>query len=366
MSATGTKEDDAKPSIQTVVHGSANLPRVRVDTYNAELRDASGQSFLGDRASNRAFVEILEDWRERVRRGSDGGDPLGAHRPSDDISREELDRVVQMAEEDPEAAGLVQSAIEDFAQEMAGVVRRILRLPEWQGTKRIALGGGFLGSRVGHMAIGRVGVLLKASGEPVQLSPVSRRPDDAALCGAVQLAPPETLRQWDAILAVDIGGTNMRVGLVALEQEAAADLSRARVLATERWCHAQDKPGREQAIERLVAMLSRLVSKAKEEGLRLAPFIGVGCPGVIRADGTIERGGQNLPGGDWENSAFHLPSCLTAALPKIDNQKPAIVMHNDAVVQGLSEAPNMRTVERWGVLTIGTGLGNARFTNKPA
>jgi hypothetical protein len=39
-------------------------------------------------------------------------------------------------------------------------------------------------------------------------------------------------------------------------------------------------------------------------------------------------------------------------------------MHNDAVVQGLSEIPFMQDVERWGVLTIGTGLGNARFTNR--
>jgi hypothetical protein len=41
-------------------------------------------------------------------------------------------------------------------------------------------------------------------------------------------------------------------------------------------------------------------------------------------------------------------------------------MHNDAVVQGLSEVPNMQDVARWGVLTIGTGLGNARFTNRAA
>jgi hypothetical protein len=38
-------------------------------------------------------------------------------------------------------------------------------------------------------------------------------------------------------------------------------------------------------------------------------------------------------------------------------------MHNDAVVQGLSELPRMRAVPRWGVLTIGTGLGNASYTN---
>ena len=39
-------------------------------------------------------------------------------------------------------------------------------------------------------------------------------------------------------------------------------------------------------------------------------------------------------------------------------------MHNDGVVQGLSEVPFMQDVKRWGVLTIGTGLGNARFTNR--
>jgi hypothetical protein len=41
-------------------------------------------------------------------------------------------------------------------------------------------------------------------------------------------------------------------------------------------------------------------------------------------------------------------------------------MHNDAVVQGLSEAPFMQDVEHWGVFTIGTGLGNACFTNRKA
>jgi len=39
-------------------------------------------------------------------------------------------------------------------------------------------------------------------------------------------------------------------------------------------------------------------------------------------------------------------------------------MHNDGVAQGLSEVPFMQDIERWGVLTIGTGLGNARFTNR--
>ena len=40
-----------------------------------------------------------------------------------------------------------------------------------------------------------------------------------------------------------------------------------------------------------------------------------------------------------------------------------VLMHNDAVVQGLSETHRMRDVRRWGVMPAGTGLGNARFTN---
>jgi hypothetical protein len=43
-----------------------------------------------------------------------------------------------------------------------------------------------------------------------------------------------------------------------------------------------------------------------------------------------------------------------------------VLIHNDAVIQGLSEVPFMADVHHWGVLTIGTGLGNARFTNRHA
>ncbi|MCC7347878.1 MAG: ROK family protein, partial [Variibacter sp.] len=76
-------------------------------------------------------------------------------------------------------------------------------------------------------------------------------------------------------------------------------------------------------------------------------------------------GAQNLPG-NWESSRFHLPAALTEAIPRIAGEETLILMHNDAVVQGLSEAPFVQDVERWGVLTIGTGLGNARFTNRRA
>ena len=62
--------------------------------------------------------------------------------------------------------------------------------------------------------------------------------------------------------------------------------------------------------------------------------------------------------------SFNLPQLLREAIPKIGDHETLIVMHNDAVVQGLSEVPFMRDVEHWGVMTIGTGLGNACFTNR--
>ena len=103
--------------------------------------------------------------------------------------------------------------------------------------------------------------------------------------------------------------------------------------------------------------------RRREGRLRLAPFIGIGCPGMIEADGTIDRGAQNLPG-NWESSRFNLPAACTRRSRPSASTTPPSLLHNDAVVQGLSEAPFMRDVTHWGVLTIGTGLGNARYTNR--
>src|SRR5262249_37989717 len=141
------------------------------------------------------------------------------------------------------------------------------------------------------------------------------------------------------------------------------DFSQATVKHFDLWRHREDEPAREDAVQRLIDMLVALIKEAEEERGNLAPFIGIGCPGVILADGSIERGGQNLPG-DWEHKSFNLPEQLRAAIPKIGDHETVIVMHNDAVVQGLSAVPTMREYEHWGAFTIGTGLGNARFTNR--
>lgn len=337
-------------------HGASRLPSVDVDSFNIELKDDDG--FLGDRASKGAFRDILEEWRKPLR--ETGEDPFGDE-PSDGISKKALDAV--LVGDDIEATAVVHSAIEDFAQQLAYVTRRFLKTKAWAKTECIVVGGGFRASRLGEIAIARTGIILKSEGFKVDMVPIRFDPDDAGLIGALHLAPSWIFEAYDSILGVDIGGTNIRCGIVETRWKKAPDLSKAVVFKSDLWRHADDEPSREAAVKRLVKMLEGLIEDAKAEGFKLAPFIGIACPGVIKEDGSIEKGAQNLPG-NWESSKFNLPASLIEAIPEIGEHDTAIVMHNDGVVQGLSEVPFMQDVDRWGVLTIGTGLGNARFTNR--
>ncbi|OCK60249.1 ROK family protein [Bradyrhizobium sp. LMTR 3] len=337
-------------------HGATRLPSVEVDSFNVELKDDEG--FLGDRASKGAFRKILDDLRRPLKKNGD--DPLGK-KSAVEIAKGDLDEA--LVGDDVGAAALVHGAIEEFAQELAHVTRRFLKTKAWADTERIVVGGGFRQSRVGEIAIARTDLILKAEDFEVDLLPIRFHPDDAGLIGTLHLAPSWIFEGHDSILAVDIGGTNIRCGVVETRWKQAPDLSKADVWRSELWRHADDEPTREGAVKRLVKMLKDLIAAADVEGLKLAPFIGIACPGVIDEDGSIEKGAQNLPG-NWESSKFNLPASLVEAIPQIGAHDTAVLMHNDGVVQGLSEVPFMQDVERWGVLTIGTGLGNARFTNR--
>lgn len=348
--------DDTVTTTGIARHGAPRLPSVDVDSFNIELKDDDG--FLGDRASKGAFREILDGLRKPLKKNGD--DPLGK-KSTDEIPKGDLDAL--LVGDDVAAAALVHGAIEEFAQELAYVTGRFLKTKAWADTERIVVGGGFRQSRVGEIAIARTNIILKAEDFDVDLVPIRFHPDDAGLIGTLHLAPSWIFEGHDSILAVDIGGTNIRCGVVETRWKKAPDLAKASVWKSELWRHADDEPTREGAVKRLVKMLKDLIAAAEAEGLKLAPFIGIACPGVIDEDGSIEKGAQNLPG-NWESSKFNLPVSLVEAIPQIGDHDTAVLMHNDGVVQGLSEVPFMQDVEHWGVLTIGTGLGNARFTNR--
>jgi len=348
------EEPATAPSV--LVHGGRVLPAVTVDTYNEELRDEEG--FIGDRASRRAFHAILADWRDRLKER--GEDPFGDV-PMEEISKSKLDKMLSSG--DAVSAGLVHTVVEEFAGELATVIRRFLRLDTWKDTQRIVIGGGMIGSRIGELAMGRTSIMLAADGINIELAAIQNDPDEAGLIGAVHLAPSWVMAGHDAILAVDIGGTNVRVGVVELNSGKRGDVEEADVWKRQVWRHSDDEPNRDEAIAKIAAMIVKLIDRATHEKIKLAPFMGIGCPGLINESGFILKGGQNLPG-NWEGKSFNLAAALSAHMPKIGGHDIFIQVHNDAVVQGLSEVPNMKDVEHWGVMTIGTGLGNARFTNR--
>jgi hypothetical protein len=350
---------DAPPAPSADIHGARELPSVVVEGYSLQLRDEAG--FLGDQASQTAFRELLEGWRRRHRRKGKK-DPLG-DRHSRDLAKDTLDAALKTGKAS-EATDVVHGAIEEFALALAHVIRRFMRQPSWKGVERIVIGGGFPESDVGERAVVQAAAILEDMGMRVQLARICHEADDGGLLGWLHLAPPELLEHYDAILALDIGGTNVRCGIVKMRRKRAPDLSKAKVVRREKWRHADDDPNRRVLIARLAQMLEAQVRYCKKKGIRLAPFVGIGCPGLICKDGSISRGAQNMPG-DWTSAHFHLPTELAKKIPSIRGVPTMVLMHNDAVAQGLSELPFMRDVKRWAVLTIGTGLGNASYTNRP-
>jgi hypothetical protein len=338
-----------------LTHGARTLPEVTVDSFSEELPEAQG--FVGDRASVKALRHILDECRTSLRHH--GHDPLGdAH--TLELSKSKLDKI--LAGTDPLGAGLILDAIHEFGKELALVIKRFMAVPSWKGTERIVIGGGLVASHIGNLAIGSAAVRLAKDEVSVQLRALTHDPDEAGLIGAVHLLPGFVLDDYDALLAADIGGTNLRAGLLRLKMRKNGD-PKIEVSKSLHWRHANDKPTREEAIKRMASMFQELAEHAKEEKLKLSSVVALACPGVMDERGVLKNGGQNLPG-NWEEAGFNLTEALPEKIGKLNGHKPSVVMHNDAVVQGLAELPNMRDVARWGVLTIGTGLGNARFTNR--
>ncbi|MDG2525569.1 ROK family protein [Stenotrophomonas sp. HITSZ_GD] len=334
-------------------HGALQAQGLRVDSYNLALVRADGDGFVGDLASQTAFRALLDEARSHQRTAKD---PFGKT-PTADVGKRAIDMVLVGG--DADAAHLVHMAVEAHAQRLVEVTRCFLAQPEWQDVEAIVLGGGFPESHFGALAIRRADRLLRNARVKVRLRILDRDPDKAALLGWSSLLP-EPVRRHDAFLAVDIGGTNIRCGLVEHRLEKAGEGQKARVLEHMQWRHADDAPARGEAIARLAGMLNGLNAQARTLGVDLAPFIGIAVPGKIEPDGKISQGAQNLPG-DWE-MPFDLPAALGAHLDRIGRRAPQVLLHNDAVVQGLSQRHAMRKHKRWGIFTIGTGLGNASYS----
>lgn len=356
--AKATASASATPPLEeTLWHGRLELPTTAITGYSLDVLDPIGGGHLGDRVRRAAFQQMLQAWREKF--ADMGADPFGKT-SMQGLGQDRLDELLRRG---GPAATVLRAAAEDYGLQFADVVRRFLRQKGWRGVERIVVGGGFQDSALGRLAIGRAGELLARDKDGVYLRTLHHDPDEGGLVGWVHVIPQSLLQGRDALLAVDIGGTNVRCGIVRAHRRLAPDFSAAEVVAHDKWGHADDAVrGRQDLVEGVADMLCRLIAVARRRRIALAPFVGVSCPGLVRADGSIAGGAQNLPG-NWESLRFHMPSRLEALLPAWRGEPFRVLMHNDAVVQGLSELPYMADVSRWAVLTIGTGLGNASFVN---
>lgn len=336
-------------------HGAAELRGIRIDSCSLDLPPGLGPQ------AHRAFDAVLADWRRRLARAG-GTDPFGGD-PAVQVAEEQLDAA--LAGGAPDVAGLVQGAVEDFARGLTAVIRRILALPDWGGTQRVVVGGGSRSSRVCEAALGRAGMLLRAEGSRISLVALRHDREEAGMIGAARLLPQRQIAAVDAVLAADLSGGVFRAGVVLPRLGVSPGFAAAGLWRTRQFGVGHARLHRDGAVERLAAMLAEVAGDALAAGFALAPVVAVAAPGRVAPDGRLSSAARSLPGA-WEEEEFRLPEPLGAALRAEGLSDFAVLMHNDAVCQGLSDAPFQRDVARWGLVTPAAELGNARFTNLPS
>jgi hypothetical protein len=337
-----------------------DLPRVHVSGYSAELSSreggsGSGKDYVGDQARGEALIDTYEEKAADAKRGNADADDI-----DEDVSFSDLDGMLRSE------AGLEQTlareTAEDFADRLVAVISRFLQYRYWRETDRIVIGGGLTASRIGTVVIAITAAKLRALRSDLQVTRIHHDADDAGLVGCVHLLAAEETRNYDTLLAVDIGGTKARVGTVRMNSDGLGH-DGAYVGRNTVWQHAGTGLGREEVIGKIADMVLEHASAARQEGRRVIPTVCIGVPGVIDESGCILRGAQNLPG-DWEDQDFRLGRAMSEALASRSGSHMRVIACNDAVVQGLSELPFMSDVARWGIFTVGTGLGNAHFANR--
>jgi hypothetical protein len=174
------------------------------------------------------------------------------------------------------------------------------------------IGGGFRASRIGELAIGSAEVLLKADGRDITLQPIRHDPDEAGLLGNTQLVPRWMLSGHQAILAVDIGGTTIRTGVVALEWRKHA-LTEVRMATTKTGGTRTPDLGVMPPWTSSLPLRAQIKRSEKKQPART--FIGIGCPGLINEAERSNAAARIF--GQLGSSNFNLPRLIRDAIPEI-------------------------------------------------
>lgn len=142
---------------------------------------------------------------------------------------------------------------------------------------------------------------------------------------------------------IDIGGTNVNIGLVSEEQQIVAET----VIKTE------PEKGPENALSRIALALQQILSAGEQN----AAFrgIGIGLPGLLDIENGIILEASNLPG--WQHYPF------VGELTKRFNIP--VFMENDANLAALGEywLGAGREAESLFMVTLGSGIGGALLAN---
>ena len=148
-----------------------------------------------------------------------------------------------------------------------------------------------------------------------------------------------------AAIGIDIGGTNVKLGLVD---------ERGRVLLRDTFLtrHARS---RVEMLNKLVAHIGTLATEARSRGLRLMG-IGIGAPGPI----DVERGYvyffPNIPG--WKNTPLKKILQKRQRLPVfVDNDANAMALGESIFGAGLRSTGSGQGARNIIFLTLGTGVG---------
>lgn len=142
----------------------------------------------------------------------------------------------------------------------------------------------------------------------------------------------------EAVIGVDLGGTNLRTALL----NPAGD-----ILAKHKECTLASE-GHRRVIARLLKCITEQREKAMRQGLDVSA-VGVGAPGVILSGEGVVVTSPNFP--DWNNLPLRRELETALSLP--------VVIENDANAAALGEQWRgaAKDVDSMVFLTLGTGVG---------
>ncbi len=146
-----------------------------------------------------------------------------------------------------------------------------------------------------------------------------------------------------AFVGIDIGGTNINMGLVSEDQK----------IVAETMIKTEPEKGPENAIEQITLALQQMLSASRQNDH--CKGIGVGMPGLLDVENGCILEASNLPG--WQH--YPIVNELNRRL------KVPVFIENDANLAALGEhwLGAGRKAENLFMVTLGSGIGGALLAN---